>query len=468
MKKLFLLFSIALACAVVFFTAPGCANIVPPAGGPKDSLPPRLLRATPTDSTRNFSGRSIQLVFDEYVDLNTGAGGRLIMSPIYETRPEVEASLRTITIRLKDSLEPNTTYTFEFDGVIKDINEGNPLPNLTYTFSTGPRIDTFTLRGKVLMANTGRPDSTLTMFLHRNLADSAVVNATPRYMARVSGDGSFSFRNLPAGTFALYAIGDASSTRRYLGKQQAFAFLDSTIRTGPGAPEVELLAYVESPRAETGSARTQRGAPQQATDRRLRYSSDVGGRQSLFDSSLVLRFENRVTRLDSSRVRLTRDTSFTPVQASLQLDSSDRRLTIRHSWTPGAPYQLILEKDFVQDSSGRSQLRNDTLRFTARALADYGKLSLRFRNVSAAQRPVLQFVQNDKVVLSVSIAGGTFYRELFEPGDYELRILYDRNGNGQWDPGSFFGTRRQPERVLPLERKLTVKPDMDNEVEIAL
>ena len=90
------------------------------------------------------------------------------------------------------------------------------------------------------------------------------------------------------------------------------------------------------------------------------------------------------------------------------------------------------------------------------------------RNLDLNQKPVLQFVQNGTVIQSVPIPSGTFSQALFLPGDYELRILYDRNGNGQWDPGHFFGGKRQPELVKPVERRVNVKPNWDNEFEIAL
>jgi hypothetical protein len=62
----------------------------------------------------------------------------------------------------------------------------------------------------------------------------------------------------------------------------------------------------------------------------------------------------------------------------------------------------------------------------------------------------------------VSIKSGVFSQNLFTPGDYELRILYDRNNNGKWDPGEFFKLRKQPEIVHPLPDKITVKAAWDN------
>ena len=46
-----------------------CANIIPPGGGPRDSLPPKLLFALPKDSAVNISPKLITLNFDEYITL---------------------------------------------------------------------------------------------------------------------------------------------------------------------------------------------------------------------------------------------------------------------------------------------------------------------------------------------------------------------------------------------------------------
>jgi hypothetical protein len=81
---------------------------------------------------------------------------------------------------------------------------------------------------------------------------------------------------------------------------------------------------------------------------------------------------------------------------------------------------------------------------------------------------VLQFVQNDKVVFAVPIKSGRYLQKLFLPGDYDLRILYDRNNNGKWDPGNFFEERIQPEIAKPLAEKIVVKPDYENEFERGL
>src|SRR6476469_5489972 len=182
MKRLLSIFFVSLVTIICISSGSGCANIIPPEGRPKDTLPPVMVSATPKDSTRNFNSRHIVLQFDEYVDLDD-VQNNLLFTPTFETNPVIEAKLRTLTIRLKDTLEKNTTYRFDFGNAIRDVNENNILRNFVYTFSTGPYIDSLTLHGHVVLAETGKIDTMLTVILHTALEDSAVAKARPRYVA---------------------------------------------------------------------------------------------------------------------------------------------------------------------------------------------------------------------------------------------------------------------------------------------
>jgi len=131
---------IILAIAISLISSPGCANIIPPQGGPRDSLPPVLEKVSPADSTLNFTGNKITFTFDEFIEVQN-ISENLIFSPTPSVNPYVEYKLKTVSVKLKDSLEANTTYTINFGNAIKDFTEGNPYKNFTYTFSTGNFID---------------------------------------------------------------------------------------------------------------------------------------------------------------------------------------------------------------------------------------------------------------------------------------------------------------------------------------
>ncbi|MGV3528177.1 MAG: Ig-like domain-containing protein [Flavisolibacter sp.] len=443
----------------------GCANIVPPSGGPRDSLPPRLLTATPPDSTTNFSAQRIQLTFDEYVDLKE-VQNNLLFTPTFppDKNPEVSVRNKTVTVRFRDTLESNTTYIFNFGNAIADYNEGNILRNFVYTFSTGPVIDSLEIKGKVLLAQSGKTDSTLIVVLHKDLGDSAIVKERPVYISRVDRDGNFHFRNLPSGRFAIYALGNAGLSRRYQNKADLFAFSDTAVAAGTPS-EVILYAYREEAQTSTTSLPASRG---RGDDNRLSFTNNLNVGQQDIREDLVLNFQTPLARYDSTLMSLHTDSTFMPVPFSVSADTSMQKLRISTAWKEATDYHLVLDQNFAEDTAGRKLLKTDTLDFKTRARTDYGKLALRFRNLDLATNPVLQFVQNDKVVYAAPLTSNQLNVELFTPGEYELRLLFDENGNGVWDAGSFFGEKRQPEIVKPIERKLTVKANFDNEIELLL
>ena len=218
----------------------GCANQIPPTGGFRDSLPPILISAKPADSSKNFTGKKIIFEFDEFVTVENAAMN-LMVSPTPKVTPKVEHKLRTVTVTIIDTLEPNTTYTYDFGNAIKDINESNVLKNFTYTFSTGNTLDDLQFAGKVLIAESGLTDSTLIAVLYRKADDSVVSKENPRYITRIDKNGNFLFKNLPPGTFYVYAYNGAS--KQYF--KDLFAFADSPIIVSDSTPPVILYAYNE-------------------------------------------------------------------------------------------------------------------------------------------------------------------------------------------------------------------------------
>ena len=205
----------------------GCANIIPPGGGPRDSLPPKLVVALPKDSATNVRTKNFLLSFDEYVTLQ-GLQENLIVSPTVKNTPIIDYKLKNVTIKFKDSLEENTTYTLDFGKAVVDVNESNMAKGFRYIFSTGSTIDNGNYNGHVIVAATGKVDSTLIVVLHNNLNDTSIYKNTPRYYTRVDGKGNFSFRNLAPGNYAAYVI-PTNFSRKYDDSTNYFGFLNEQV-----------------------------------------------------------------------------------------------------------------------------------------------------------------------------------------------------------------------------------------------
>ena len=109
----------------------GCAQIGAPTGGVKDTLAPVLVKATPEIKALNFKGNKITLSFDEYVEV-LDVQNNVLVSPLQKNTPSISNNLKTITIKLRDSLQPNTTYSINFGNAIRDINEANIFSNFDF------------------------------------------------------------------------------------------------------------------------------------------------------------------------------------------------------------------------------------------------------------------------------------------------------------------------------------------------
>jgi uncharacterized protein (DUF2141 family) len=433
-----------------------CAHIVPPTGGDKDTLPPKPVKSTPKDSVLNFNSNKVTIDFDEFIELDRPFEN-VILSPNPTKQPTVESRLKTLTIRLKDSLLPNTTYSIDFGNSVKDINEGNILKDYKFVFSTGNTIDTKEISGKVILAEDGKIDSTLIVTLYNQLDDSAVAKKKPFYYTRLKGDGTFKFTNLPAGKFALYALKDANGNKQYDSPTETFAFANNIIETSDTTAPVTLYAYAEekeTPRPVTGTTKP---------EKRLIYTNNLDNRRQSLIEPFVFTFSKPLKYFDSTKISFVDSTHKIVSNYQWIKDSSNKKITLQYQWQPGMVYQIIAQKDFAADTLGYQLTKIDTITFAAKKPEDYGSLRLKFTNLDKSKNPVLQFVLQDKVVKSVVITDAVWTEKLVNPGDYELRVLYDDNKNGVWDPGKFFGVHKQPERVVPVATKLSVKANWENE-----
>ena len=464
-KKVFFTSSLIAGLWLSLLISPGCASIVPPQGGPRDTIPPVLLKAVPGDSATRFATKKIDFFFDEYIEVQDPQTNVLI-SPLPTNPPGIESRLRDLSVRLKDSLLPNTTYTIDFGNAIKDFTEGNVAKNLRYIFSTGNYIDSLEIKGKVLIAETGKFDSTLFVMLHATTEDSAVVKKKPDYIARLNKEGKFHFKNLPARTYAIYALKDESGMRRYTDKAQLFAFYDSAIETLRSKDSIVLYAFAAANTATTYTP-IETTKPKNDADKRLKFQTSLQNTQQDILDPLTLSFENKLIHFDSTGLQLFKDSTYTRIDSvRITIDSTQKKLSLEVPWMEGTTYHLILNKGAAVDTMGKQWIKTDTLSFSTKRKADYGKLKIRLRGLNMLQQPVLQLLQGERLYQSYKLTGPLFEKELMVPGDYSLRILFDENGNGNWDTGEFFKKRKQPERVIPIEKKIAVKANWSNEYEI--
>ena len=461
--------TILLCCltAMAIIQMGGCANIVPPSGGPRDSIPPYAVYAKPKDSSTNIAPREILISFNEYITTNA-LQEQLIVSPNIKNNPLVDQRLNMLRIRLSDSLNANTTYSLQFGNALRDVNESNIVQNYTYVFSTGNQIDTGKLFGKVQIAETGIVDSSLVAVLHPIENDSAIFIDKPNYYSRINGQGIFEFKFLPATNFNIYIVPNDYS-KRYDDSTKLFAFLDRSVNPSQTKDSIQLYAFEASPKKEKKALSTVGAKNAKKQSPVLKYSSNLEGKEKDILSPLILNFETPIRLNDSFTISIT-DTNLVQQEgAVLAINAQNKQqVDIDFPWEANTDYKLVLPQKSIKDSLSNFLIKADTIRFKTKPESSYGTAMLRINGFQEFEHPVLLLIQDQKVKFSYPITQNLLRIDLLPPGDYQLKLLSDANQNGRWDTGKFMGKKLQPELVRNLKLILNIKSNWDNEMNLIL
>ncbi len=219
-----------------------CASIGRPEGGPRDEVPPEFVRANPAPGTTGVTRPKVDLFFNENIKLEDIAN-KLVVSPAQTQQPSVNANGRRLTVELRDSLVPNTTYTLDFSDAIRDLNEGNILDGFAMDFSTGDAIDTLRISGMVFEARNLEPAQGMVVGVYSNLSDTAVRTLPLERVAKTNQYGQFTIRNLKPGTYNIFAIDDRNRDWRW-DRSENIAF--STVTVSPSVESVEVADTLKS------------------------------------------------------------------------------------------------------------------------------------------------------------------------------------------------------------------------------
>ncbi|MEN9611875.1 MAG: hypothetical protein RLZZ628_2689 [Bacteroidota bacterium] len=209
----------------------GCANIVAPIGGKKDTTPPKIVKARSTPNLQtHFKKQNIDLVFDEWLKLDD-VYNQVVVSPPLNEHPEVTLDGKTVHVKFakEEVLRENATYTINFGTSVKDFTEGNPATDLRFVFSTGAILDSLTFRARVVDAEKDEPLDNLLVMLYDNTADSVVRKIKPFYFARTDKSGVAKIENIKAGTFKCFALKDNDLNYIFNQDGETIGFPDSLI-----------------------------------------------------------------------------------------------------------------------------------------------------------------------------------------------------------------------------------------------
>lgn len=198
----------------------------------------------------------------------------------------------------------------------------------------------------------------------------------------------------------------------------------------------------------------------------LEMRANIGAGKLDRNRDLTLTFTNPIIEVDTGLIQLIRDSVSVPIPAPVP-SASGLKYSFQLDPQPDHSYLLIVDGGAFKGYFGEY---NDSTAFSysLRDTEYYGTLSLKVNDslFAANPNPIVQFLSPQGTVLRtdrISDGGSIHYPQL-APGKYGLKLVFDRNDNMQWDPGSY-AEKRQPEKVVIYPDPIEVRSNWDLELE---
>jgi hypothetical protein len=458
----------------------------------KDTIPPNIIGMSPDSLSTHFSENSFTITFDEYVQLRN-VQQELLVSPPLKKGPRVQLRQRDLTVSWDDTLAQNTTYTFQFGNAISDLNEGNPLPDVAYIFSTGDVLDSLQCNGIVRDAQLDAPAKGMKVLLFDSLSQVFDKERRPIYFGRTDDQGRFSMKYVRPGKFLLCALSDENANYHY-DSGESLAWIDN-VESAAATDTVDHLLLLSIPRDTSWAIReyktdsigairfyvepwmqsirvralgdqlvqqwqvgdTLYASATLSQAEEIRYEVGLNGvkcdtvearvlrtQRSAFRlhasvkdkiwsaDSIELRAGRLLAAIDTERIQMFEDS----VAIDFEMDrTAPDRVKLWSSWRLGHAYECRVIPGFMTDAYGST---NDSLsfKFSVYEGRELGALLMKLPVCVDLSNTVLVLKdKNNNMVYSArNVRAGEFTIQGLLPGDYSAIITEDINANGLFDP----------------------------------
>jgi hypothetical protein len=391
-----------------------CAKRGTITGGLKDTIAPALKISFPENFNTNFKGNEIKLIFDENVKLKN-LNKQLVISPPMKYEPIISPTTATksISIKIKDTLQANTTYSFNFGQSIADNNEGNPLNQFKYVFSTGNHIDSLALGGRIKDAYDIEVEPFVSVMLYEvndSFKDSVIYKENPRYITNTLDSlKTFRLENLKAGKYMLIALKDLNNNNKFDPKKEKIGFIKHLI-TIPNDTVYELELFKETLPFKAFK-------PAQASGNRLLMSYE--GNMKLAESRPNIVLQNNAIILPTVITQFPKKDSLQIWYKPIKADSL-ALIVKKNSYKNNFSFKI---KDQKKDTLSITALQNGTLHFRDRFTLETVTPLVAFDNSK------IQLTNKDSIAVAFTTKYDDFNQKLFfdfkkEPSEkYTLTVL---------------------------------------------
>ncbi|MFW6019269.1 MAG: Ig-like domain-containing protein [Bacteroidales bacterium] len=535
-----------------------CATMVPPQGGPRDEDPPEVVETEPPNKSVNIDSRQVRITFNEFVTLSD-IQNQVLISPPVKDKPMFQLRGKTLVFDIPENLRSNTTYNIYFGNSIKDLNEGNEIDNYTYTFSTGPYLDSLQLKGRAQKALSEETEAGWVIMLYKENRDSLPMKEMPYYISKTDENGYFHLQNLAPGNYKVFGLDDQNKNYLYDPNSEAIAFKDTLVE--PFKP-VNLPDSIQNDSLLRDSINVDSiRSTLQPQNLNLRFFDEVDTIQKNVESKalnpfvyqFIFKYPTQNLNIDPEqslkfKKKLSADNDTLtlyfkkPITDSLffvlsddyysysdsiwvkPAQKPDNKTLINSNVTDGSLpfYQDIIfstkipfnrfkkEKLHVmekhdslpdtipvqfkyKDSSLKTTLKgsykwdpdkkyvininpgaftllndfqNDTLKyeFNIKSNENYGNIIFHLENTTPTTNYIIQLTDTEENVLREVQKKNpeTIHFKNLTPQNYRIRIIEDRNNNGQWDTGIYL-QGIQPEKSWFFHKNFNIRANWDIE-----
>jgi uncharacterized protein (DUF2141 family) len=505
-----------------------CANPIPPEGGPRDTAAPQIddLKSTP-DGQTNFKPEEITLYFNEWVKLNK-INEQVLISPPLEFPPQFIHRGKEVTLRFNEEevLRENTTYSIRFGEGIQDITENNAAEDLNFVFSTGPKLDSLQVTGRLFGIDRKTPAEAVLVMLYDSQGDSLPYLERPAYASKTDAEGKFTISNLRADTFTVVALKDENRNYTFDPATEEIAFMDSVyILTDTSSPFIRMAMFKEVPPFKLTERKLTRKRLIMKWEGRIDTTdmafedADVV-RKEVWRDSLIYWYDKapdslRVILFDTDTVDIKKGRRPSPdtmdievrrnqmknqvltnrdtlqmvfnmpiswngqaiwrdtAEAWRSLDTAivkDRQLLAVAPWTTGSEHIFGLPAGSLEGINGETNGDTILYKFSVPEREKLGSIIFTLDSLPDNDSRVISLMDGDKVLYRFTASSQTGPKEVkvphLRPGKYSVEIVVDENDNGEWDTGSYL-EGRQPERRWSQELE-PLRENWDLKVELQL
>lgn len=293
-----------------------CATQTTPQGGPKDTIPPTVIKYHPKPNETNFNDNEIIITFSEPVQLNNPKE-EIIIVPTIGLKTEYKLKGNSLVITPELRWKENTTYNLNLREAVKDITENNPALDtengkdqpIHLAFSTGPTIDTLSIAGSVRDALTDQIPENITVALYRSDTFN-IFEDIPEYFTKTDKQGNFLITNLKQGNFRLYAFNDKNKNLKAESRTEKFGFLATTIQLDSNVSKLKVhLVNIDSRKPRLTSSRNQSNV------NIIRFNKPIAEYRIISDSTVLSTFNNNQTEILAYYQKTAIDSTLIQVKA---------------------------------------------------------------------------------------------------------------------------------------------------------